>query len=126
MFAPDKTVLQSLREIESFDHSKVVPAEYMKIVAEFKFRYLEDAGASLNTVDGSKFNIIISNIKNNSKRDSKGKSTTDKLFSSGKDIYKGLGGVGDDMAAMLDLDPESMTAAPEDEADLVTNHVLRN
>lgn len=43
IFAPDKTVLQSLREIESFDHSKVVPPEYMPIVAEFKFHYLEDA-----------------------------------------------------------------------------------
>lgn len=122
VFAPDKTVLQSLREIESFDHAKVVPAEYMPIVAEFKFHYLEDAGVSLNTMDGSKFNIIVSNSqKIILKRDTKGKSTTDKLFSSGKDIYKGLGGVGDDMAAMLGLDPESMTAAPEDEADLVTN-----
>jgi hypothetical protein len=122
VFAPDKTVLQSLREIESFDHSKVVPAEYMPIVAEFKFHYLEDAGVSLNTMDGSKFNIIVSNSqKIILKRDSKGKSTTDKLFSSGKQIYQGLGGVGDDMAAMLGLDPESMTAAPEDEADLVTN-----
>lgn len=122
VFAPDKTVLQSLREIESFDHSKVVPSEYMPIVAEFKFHYLEDAGVSLNTMDGSKFNIIVSNSqKIILKRDNKGKSSTDRLFSSGKEIYQGLGGVGDDMAAMLGLDADSMTAAPQDEADLITN-----
>lgn len=122
IFAPDKTVLQSLREIEGFDHSKVVPAEYMPIVAEFKFHYLEDAGVSLNTIDGSSFNIIVSNAqKIILKRDAKGKSTADKLFSSGKDIYQGLGDVGDEMAAMLGLDPDSMSTAPEDEGDLVTN-----
>lgn len=122
IFAPDKTVLQSLREIESFDHSKVVPPEYMPIVAEFKFHYLEDAGVSLNTLDGSKFNIIVSNSqKIILKRDTKGKSKADKLFSSGKDIYQGLGGVGDEMAKLLELDPESMAVAPESEGDLVTN-----
>ncbi|PXW73074.1 type III restriction/modification enzyme restriction subunit [Alteromonas sp. I10] len=122
VFAPDKTVLQSLREIESFDHSKVVPAEYMPIVSEFKFHYLEDAGVSLNTMDGSKFNIIVSNSqKIILKRDNKGKSSTDKLFSSGKELYQGLDGVGSNMAAMLGLDPETMNAAPEGEADLVTN-----
>jgi hypothetical protein len=88
VFAPDKTVLQSLREIESFDHAKVVPSEYMPIVSEFKFHYLEEAGVSLNTMDGSKFNIIVSNSqKIILKRDYKGKSSVDKLFSAGKETY---------------------------------------
>ena len=122
IFAPDKTVLQSLREIESFDHAKVVPPEYMPIVAEFKFHYLEDAGVSLNTMDGSKFNIIVSNSqKIILRRDSKGKSKADKLFSSGKDMYQGLGDVEDEAMAMLGLDDDSIAAAPQDEADLVTN-----
>ncbi|HHJ4519272.1 TPA: hypothetical protein ACQJIH_004381, partial [Citrobacter freundii] len=122
IFAPDKTVLQSLREIESFDHSKVVPSEYMPLVAEFKFHYLEDAGVSLNTLDGSKFNIIVSNSqKIILKRDSKGKSTTDKLFSSGKDIYQGLGDIGDAVADLLNIDSDSLAVAPETEGDLVTN-----
>lgn len=122
IFAPDKTVLQSLREIESFDHTKVVPPEYMPIVAEFKFHYLEDAGVSLNTLDGSKFNIIVSNSqKIILRRDNKGKSTADKLFSSGKDTYQGMGNVVDDMMDVLELDSETMNVAPEDEADLVTN-----
>ncbi|WP_154051859.1 DEAD/DEAH box helicase family protein [Enterobacter hormaechei] len=122
IFAPDKTVLQSLREIESFEHSKVVPSEYMPLVAEFKFHYLEDAGVSLNTLDGSKFNIIVSNSqKIILKRDSKGKSTTDKLFSSGKDIYQGLGDIGDAVADLLNIDSDSLAVAPETEGDLVTN-----
>lgn len=33
IFAPDKTVLQSLREIEDFDVSKVVPKEYADLFA---------------------------------------------------------------------------------------------
>ena len=122
IFAPDKTVLQSLREIESFDHTKVVPSEYMPIVAEFKFHYLEDAGVSLNTLDGSKFNIIVSNSqKIILRRDNKGKSTADKLFSSGKEAYQGMGDVVDDMMDVLGLDSETMNVAPEDDADLVTN-----
>lgn len=122
IFAPDKTVLQSLREIESFSHAKVVPPEYMPIVVEFKFHYLEDAGVSLNTLDGSKFNIIVSNSqKIILKRDSKGKSSVDKLYSSSKDIYQGLGDIGDAVADILNIDPNSLAVAPETEGDLVTN-----
>ncbi|RDL45499.1 type III restriction endonuclease [Marinomonas piezotolerans] len=126
IFAPDKTVLQSLREIESFDHSKVVPSEYMPIVAEFKFHYLEDTGVSLNTIDGSKFNIVVSNSqKIILRRDNKNKSSVDKLFSATKDVYKGLGDVGDEMAELLDLDSELSIVAPEEEADLVANQRFR-
>lgn len=126
IFAPDKTVLQSLREIESFDHSKVVPPEYMPIVAEFKFHYLEDAGVSLNTMDGSKFNIVVSNSqKIILRRDNKNKTSVDKLFSATKDVYNGLGDVGDEMAELLDLDSELSIEAPEEEADLVANQRFR-
>ncbi|CCO40990.1 DEAD/DEAH box helicase family protein [Vibrio nigripulchritudo] len=126
IFAPDKTVLQSLREVESFDHSKVVPPEYMPIVAEFKFHYLEDAGVSLNTMDGSKFNIVVSNSqKIILRRDNKNKTSADKLFSATKDVYKGLGDVGDEMADLLDLDSDLTVAAPEEEADLVANQRFR-
>ncbi|UZH01664.1 DEAD/DEAH box helicase family protein [Pantoea anthophila] len=122
IFAPDKTVLQSLREIESFGHAKVVPPEYMPIVSEFKFHYLEDAGVSLNTLDGSKFNIIVSNSqKIILKRDSKGKSSVGKLYSSGKNIYQGLGDIGDAVADILNIDPDSLAVAPETKDDLVTN-----
>lgn len=62
VFAPDKTVLQSLKEIQTFDKSLVVPHEYVKILENnIKFHFLEESGVTLNTLDNSDFNIIISN-----------------------------------------------------------------
>lgn len=62
VFSPDKTVLQSLKEIQTFDKSKVIPKEYLKILdCNVKFHFLEEAGTTLNTLDNSNFNIIISN-----------------------------------------------------------------
>lgn len=65
VFAPDRTVLQSLREIITFDRSKVVPPEYVHVFDEMplKFHFLDDAGTTLSTIDGSDFNIIISNTQ---------------------------------------------------------------
>ena len=64
VFAPDKTVLESLREIITFDKSKVVPNEYLGVLnANIKFYFLEETGTSLNTLDGSDFNVIISNTQ---------------------------------------------------------------
>ena len=56
--------LESLREIITFDKSKVVPNEYLGVLnANIKFYFLEETGASLNTLDGSDFNVIISNTQ---------------------------------------------------------------
>lgn len=64
VFAPDKTVLQSLREIMTFDKSKVVPPEYARVLdANIKFHFLDEAGTILHTIDDSDFNIIISNTQ---------------------------------------------------------------
>lgn len=73
VLAPDKTVLDSLREIFTFDKSNVVPKEYLNFLdANLKIHFLSDTGESLNTINGSKFNIIISNnqkiiVKNRNK-----------------------------------------------------------
>lgn len=62
VFSPDKTVLHSLKEIQTFDKSKVIPNEYVRILdSNIKFHFLEEAGTTLNTLDNSDFNIIISN-----------------------------------------------------------------
>ena len=62
VFAPDKTVLDSLHEIMTFDKTKVVPPEYASVLdSNIKFHFLEDTGTTLHTIDDSKFNIIISN-----------------------------------------------------------------
>ncbi|RPF48282.1 type III restriction/modification enzyme restriction subunit [Hydrogenoanaerobacterium saccharovorans] len=82
VFAPDKTVLQSLKEIVTFDKSLVLPPEYARVLdANIKVHFLEDTGTTLNTLDNSYFNIIISNtqkiiVKKKHKEDN----ATDKLF----------------------------------------------
>ena len=64
VFAPDKTVLQSLREIMTFDKTKVVPPEYARVLdANIKFHFLDETGTVLHTIDDSDFNIIISNTQ---------------------------------------------------------------
>ena len=62
VFAPDKTVLQSLKEIMTFDKTLVVPPEYARVLdANIKFHFMDKTGMVLQTIDGSDFNIIISN-----------------------------------------------------------------
>ena len=97
VFAPDKTVLKSLQEIVTFDKTKVVPPEYASVLdSNIKFHFLEDPGIALHTIDGSDFNIVISNNqKIIVKKKRKADTPTDILFGSGSllaDIY----GNGDD------------------------------
>lgn len=64
VFAPDKTVLESLREIVTMDKELVVPPEYCRVLDQnIKFHFLDDTGITLNTLDNSDFNIIISNTQ---------------------------------------------------------------
>ena len=64
VFAPDKTVLQSLREIMIFDKTKVVSPEYARVLdSNIKFHFLDESGTVLHTIDDSDFNIIISNTQ---------------------------------------------------------------
>lgn len=82
VFAPDKTVLQSLREIMTFDKSKVVPREYASLLeSNMKFHFLDDTNTMLSTIDGSDFNIVIvNNQKIITKRRRKKETATDSLF----------------------------------------------
>lgn len=82
VFAPDKTVLNSLREIQTLDKSLVVPPEYVSFLdSNIKFHFLEEYGVTLNTIDKSKFNIIISNDqKIILKEQHKEKSSVQKFF----------------------------------------------
>lgn len=118
VFAPDKTVLQSLRELETFDYSKVVPAEYLNVLT-LKFHFLEDSGVTLNTLDGSRFNIVVSNSqKIILKRKNKSPTAADQLFSASKSLYKS-DEISQKMAKVLGL--ENINDAVEDEDDLLTN-----
>lgn len=89
VFAPDKTVLTSLREIESFDKSRVIPPEYLNwLDSHLKFHFLDQSGDALNVLDGSTYNVIITNTqKVILKRQNKAKKAADLLFADAKKTY---------------------------------------
>lgn len=115
VFAPDRTVLQSLKEIESFDLTRVVPPEYVAFMnAHLRFHFLEDAGTTLTTLDKSRFNIVVSNTqKIILKRRRVEPSPTEKLFGGAKQIYSV-----DAAAEHEQADPGDQ---PADEGELTTN-----
>lgn len=116
VFAPDKTVLQSLKEIESFDLTRVVPPEYVNfLISHLRFHYLEEAGASLDTLDRSRFNIIVSNTqKIILKRQRKEKTSVDKLFTAAGEIYSS-NSVYSEAADLYNFEQ------PEEEGELISN-----
>jgi type III restriction enzyme len=116
VFAPDKTVLQSLKEIEAFDLTLVVPPEYVNfLTTHLRFHYLEEAGTSLDTLDRSRFNIIVSNTqKIILKRQHKEKTSVDKLFGANGETLEATG-VYADAADLYNFDQ------PEEEGELTTN-----
>lgn len=115
VFAPDRTVLESLKEIYTFDKSKVVPPEYANFLdAHLQVHFLEEAGTTLNTLDRSRFNLIISNSqKIILKRRHKEKSPAEQLFAFKETIEKNS--VYDEYADLYEFD------SPEDEAELTVN-----
>lgn len=61
VLAPDTTVLQSLKEIQTFDKSRVFNEQYAnQLEGMIHYHFLDEDGAPLQTADGSNFNIIIS------------------------------------------------------------------
>jgi len=116
VFAPDKTVLQSLKEIQTFDMTKVVPPEYVNFLSQhIRFHFLEEAGTVLSALDKSRFNLIISNTqKIILKKQHKEKSQVEQLFGSGKPTFES-NSVYEAAADLYDFDK------PEDEGELATN-----
>ena len=114
VFAPDKTVLQSLKEIQTFDLGLVVPPEYANFLrANLKFHFLDDTASTIGAQDGSSFNVIISNTqKIILKRRSAAPSSIDKLFS------ERTGSLSDVHAELYEMLGEE---APESDADLAVN-----
>lgn len=116
VFAPDKTVLQSLREIQTFDFRKVVPPEYVNILtSHIKFHFLDESGATLTILDKSRFNVVISNTqKIILKRQNKEATAIEKFFNSGKPTYQ-ANSVYEKNADLYGFDE------PDDEVSLTTN-----
>jgi type III restriction enzyme len=61
VFAPDTTIIESLKEIKSFDYHLVIPKEYSNSLLQIKYHYLEDTKTKLSIPEGSTYNIIVSN-----------------------------------------------------------------
>jgi len=94
VFAPDTTVLQALREIQTFDKARVVPPEYVSwLDTNIRFHFLDEAGMTLNVLDQSRFNLIVSNTqKVILKRQHKAKSPID-LFMASRQVSIPVGSV---------------------------------
>ncbi|MEY9424938.1 type III restriction enzyme [Bradyrhizobium ottawaense] len=114
VFAPDRTVLQSLKEIQTFDVAKVVPPEYVNFVtSNIKFHFLDDTSVGLGTMDGSQFNIVISNTQKIILKKRKAQpSVVDQLFSAN------TGGLSEIYGELYELLGQE---APESDADLAVN-----
>lgn len=121
VFAPDRTVLQSLKEIQTFDKSKVVPPAYVAwLDAHLKFHYLDDTSLSLQLLEDSDFNVVISNNqKIIHKKSHKEKTAVDSLFAADKK-YESPQPAPDDPFAGLD----DLTDGIETEEDLIANQRL--
>lgn len=119
VFAPDKTVLQSLKEIQTFDFTKVVPPEYYNFLSSnIRFHFLEEAGTALSTIDNSRFNVIISNTqKIILKRQNKAKTPIDRLFETRKETVNINDKELDELDAISDLYDFDITT----DDDLTTN-----
>ncbi len=59
VFAPDTTIIESLKEIKTFDYSKVLPKEYQNILLNIKYHYLESTETSLSPIGN--YNVIVTN-----------------------------------------------------------------
>lgn len=116
VFAPDRTVLEALREIQTFDKARVVPPEYVNwLDTNIRFHFLDEAGSTLNTLDRSRFNLIISNTqKIILKRQHRDKSPMELLLGGGTATFES-GSVYDQYSDLYDSDE------PEDEQELATN-----
>jgi len=59
IFAPDKTIIESLKEIKNFDYGRLFPREYSEVLLNIKYHYLEDIRTELSPIGN--YNVIVSN-----------------------------------------------------------------
>jgi len=59
IFAPDKTIIESLKEVKDFDYLRIFPKEYSEVFLNIKYHYLEDIKTSLTPIGN--YNVIVSN-----------------------------------------------------------------
>jgi len=88
VFAPDTTIIESLKEIKTFDYSKVLPKEYQNILFNIKYHYLESPETALALIGN--YNVIVSNSQKIilKTRNGSGNNGTKQLFGDKGDLEK--------------------------------------
>lgn len=88
VFAPDTTIIESLKEIKTFDYSRVLPKEYENIILNIKYHYLESTDTALAPVGN--YNVIVSNSQKIilKTRNGNGDNATKRLFSDKNELEK--------------------------------------
>ena len=115
IFAPDLTVLQTLRQdIEQFDRERVIPKEYLHVLDAATPHFLGGGGETLQGL-AQRFNIVISNSQKIILRRSTKPRAPDQLLFAGTDRTYQPSKVEERAAALLDT-PEVQT-----EEELITN-----
>jgi hypothetical protein len=79
VFAPDTTIIESLKEIKTFDYTRVIPKEYQNILLNIKYHYLEDVATPLSPIGN--YNVIISNSQKIILKTQRNNNNTQRLFS---------------------------------------------
>lgn len=107
VLAPDKTVLHSLEEIKTFDKSRVIPPEHLNwLESNIQFHYLSETDTTLNIIEKSRYNVIISNgQKIILKKKHKDPSKAQLFFDGTESVYKAKS-LNTDYADLLDFDKE--------------------
>jgi hypothetical protein len=89
VFAPDTTIIESLKEIKTFDYAKVLPKEYQNILLNIKYHYLESTDTPL--MPNGNYNVIVSNSQKIILKTRNGESSnnaTMRLFGDKNDLEK--------------------------------------
>lgn len=115
IFAPDLTVLQTLRQdIEQFDRERVVPREYLHVLDAATPHFLSGGGETLQGLS-QRFNIVVSNAqKIILRRSTKPRGPVQLAFEGGGKTYR---------PSALEARAEALLDTPEiqDEEELITN-----
>lgn len=88
VFAPDTTIIESLKEIKTFDYSRVLPKEYENIILNIKYHYLESTDTAL--APNGNYNVIVSNSQKIilKTKSGNGKNATARLFGDKNELEK--------------------------------------
>lgn len=64
VFAPGKTILGALKELSSTSYEKILPPRlYKQFISSVKFTYTQDGQKDIPIIEGSSYNIVVTNTE---------------------------------------------------------------